>query len=183
MLAFLPDIPCRDIRFNVALGAGVGLARHLDGETVPRVAGRTGTAGSVRINPANALVGEVPLSVSLNNQDYTPVTMPFLYYATPSVSSSYPVGGRVNTIVYLLGTNFAGGVTYKCKFGTVKVDSVYNAGPKNVHGKAEVGTISCIAPLQTPNEGATAFQGSVPLTVTLNNQDYTSETMYFTYLA
>ncbi len=57
MLAGLVDLVDRNVRSDMALLAGVRLARHFDGKLVARVAGRAGAERAVQVHPPHSLVG------------------------------------------------------------------------------------------------------------------------------
>ena len=103
-----------------------------------------------------------------NGQQFTSTAVPFTFNVVPTVSSFYPERGPTSgsTEVVISGSNLGLASHYKCRFGALEVAASYNA---------EGGTIHCASAAQ-PN-------GSRPLEVSLNAQQYTTSAVPFTFYA
>ena len=118
--------------------------------------------------PAVALV-----SLTLNDQDYTPSSAPFTYYAAPRVSRLSPLVGpaRGGTSVRVYGAHLTGGEnrTRFCRFGHLPVV------PAVVVSES---SLVCVTP-RVPS----GVEGPVSFELTLNLQNFTTDETNFTYHA
>ena len=117
--------------------------------------------------PATAATGRVPLEISNNNQDFTTTSAEFTYYVAPHVTSIDPTSGPTtgNTVVSVYGTDFRSSDLLRCQFHTATpVPATFVTSS----------VLACISP-------AAGAAGSGTLEVSNNNQDYTSDSMVYTY--
>ena len=115
-------------------------------------------------------LGDTACTVSLNGQQYTNA-VEFLYHETPHASASSPACGpmRGGTSINVFGVGFRNGTDMYCHFGHERVRA-HDASA----GGAEA--LGCVLP------GTWDGPAVVPLTVTLNGQQYSKEPLNFTVL-
>lgn len=118
-----------------------------------------------------------PFAISLNNQDYTTDAIMFLYREPTIVSYINPDAGPSagSSRVTVFGRHFAGSNGYRCKFGD---------GPPVVaelHGaKASGYFLECLSPALNASDGSEVL---VPLEVTVNDQQYTTNVIPYRYFS
>eukprot|EP00741_Cyanophora_paradoxa_P010637 tig00020537_g10281.t1 len=117
----------------------------------------------------NLAPGVSPVSVSMNFFDYRMAgpALEYHYYADPIVSSIEPLNGPVEggTVVTVFGQGIdQQGCALACKFGTMKA----------VAAPLRPGAITCVAP-KVP------LAQSVPVEISLNDQDFTNNKFKFVY--
>ena len=108
------------------------------------------------------------MRVSLNGQQFVGnASVPFVYHASPSVSSISPSSGAMvgGTLVNVSGVGFESGSHYVCRFGSVIVGAAW---------VPSYGVISCFAP-------AGSSGSSVVVEVSLNAQQYSRGGQTFAY--
>ena len=134
------------------------------------------------------LGGEVPVSLSLNGQQFALQPMPLKVYSHPAPAYASPACGPTfgGTAVAVVGVFFpggeqsglamAGGSAYRCRFGAPDAP----VAPLDVHGthtSAPQGDlVHCVSPLLLPNRtlaGVLPALSPYPLFVSLNAQQYT----------
>ena len=129
-------------------------------------------ASAAFINSGSALctspagsAGSIVVEISNNNQDYTTNGVTYLFQAAAAVTSLLPVTGPVvgNTTVTVRGINFVG-TTIFCKFGTATQSQATIVSNT---------TVMCVSP--------PASAGVVGVEISNNNQDFTSNSVQFTY--
>lgn len=115
-----------------------------------------------------ARTGNTTCRVSLNGQQFTR-EMAFYYHESPRASHSSPSCGPVHggTAVQISGTGFANGTRYECAFGPTRV-----AASASIVDGTE--TLRCTLP-QLLLSHAT----SIPLSVSLNGQQFSSDVLSF----
>ena len=148
--------PRSEWRFGI--GARTGVDRR-DEHRVDNIRLRSGASYEPR---------SVAVEVASNGQQFTSTAVPFTFNVVPTVSSFYPERGPTSgsTEVVISGSNLGLASHYKCRFGALEVAASYDA---------EGGTIHCASAAQ-PN-------GSRPLEVSLNAQQYTTSAVPFTFYA
>ena len=112
--------------------------------------------------------GEIAVRVTINGQQFVGnASVPFVYHASPSVSSISPSSGAMvgGTLVNVSGVGFESGSHYVCRFGSVIVGAAW---------VPSYGVISCFAP-------AGSSGSSVVVEVSLNAQQYSRGGQTFAY--
>ena len=122
--------------------------------------------------PAAGTLGSVPLRVSLHQSGDWSNSLPFAYYAEPTVISVTPAAGSVTggTTVLVRGSNFLSACSVWCSFGSQQV-------PAAVLSQSSLSCSSPAAPL-----GNLSIVTAVPLSITVNALDWeASSALTFTY--
>ena len=128
-------------------------------------------ASSIDVIPRSTAVAQ--LEVTLNGRQFASPALPFVYFGTPLVWSLSPSCGPAHgdTTVQVSGYHLRNGSAYRCKFGSVVVNA---SEVEPVDGW--LSALRCVSPPALP-------VGMAPLEVSLNAQDFTSNSiMYTTYL-
>lgn len=114
--------------------------------------------------------GNSTCQVSLNGQQYSNVVQ-FLYHETARASASSPACGPLHggTSVRISGVGFANGTDARCAFGAVRV-----AASASIDGGLEM--LTCTLP-------SLSHVRALPLTVTLNGQQFSTEQLQFAVYA
>ena len=117
------------------------------------------------IAPAGTL-GNAPVDISNNNQDYTNNGVLFNYQDDKSVTQLVPTTGPVtgSTVVTVIGSNFVNTPGLYCRFGTL-------AAVQGLWQTASV--MTCLSPSSVP--------GTVAVEVSNNNQDFTANSVQYIY--
>ena len=164
------------LAFEGALASAV--CRVGDAEAPASVASLLGSA--VCRTPA-APPGAVALQLALNGQDLEPLPpLPFTYYEHPVLDAVFPRGARPGTAVTLVGRNLGGSLpstVHTCRFGQTVVTGLPLPGPLVVANQRHRHSVRCVVPARTAGMGAV-----VPLSVSLNTHDYTSEDVQFSIM-
>ena len=108
------------------------------------------------------------LEVASNGQQFTASHVPFVYNTPHAVSSFYPERGPElgSTQVVISGAGFANGSDYKCRFGGSTVNASFDPIDEVIH---------CASAPHAPHTAS--------LEVSLNAQQYTRNSVGFTYYA
>ena len=119
--------------------------------------------------------GRSAFAISTNNQDYTEDVIFFSYLEPAIVSAVMPNAGPSlgGTLVRVSGSHFQGGDGYRCTFGNMPpVVAILRGASSSGH------YLECMSPtLHALAEG----EVSLPLEVTLNDQQYTDSMVLFRY--
>ena len=116
----------------------------------------------------------LPLQITLNGQQFAPSAVTYQYYVAPRVSSILPSAGPVDggTIIEVHGSGLGGGVgatpDYQCRFYSVVVPAVIATATTGLH------ILRCTSPAQNAS--------SMPLEVSLNAQEATSDNFLFRWV-
>ena len=148
----------------------------------PVAASLDAVAGTmVCVSPSNmSAAGPTLLRISLNGQDYTPSSLPFALHAPLSVGAlSIDHGPTMGgTTLLVQGPRLHAGDDFRCRFGAHSVHGtqVNEAGARHA--------VRCITPVL---EYDPLFAGetlrTVALEISLNAQQYTKESVGYTYYA
>ena len=119
--------------------------------------------------------GNASCSVSLNGQQYT-AGVNFLYHETARAWATSPACGPVHggTTVAVSGVGFANGTNRQCAFGEIHVPA-----SASFNGGSEI--LRCTLPA-TWSSSLHVGASTVPLTVTINGQQFSTEALGFTIL-
>ena len=136
----------------------------------------------------SGLGGEIPISISLNGQQFALQPTPLKVYSVPAPALTSPACGPTfgGTAVAVVGVSFpggeesglamAGGSAYRCRFGAPDAP----VPPLDVHGTHSAAPqgdlVHCVSPLLLANRtlaGVLPPLSSYPLFVSLSAQQYT----------
>lgn len=119
-----------------------------------------------------ARTGNTTCQLSLNGQQYTNLVA-FGYHEAPHASASSPACGPVlgGTTVRVSGAGFANGTEHQCAFGGVRVVA-------SVSLEDDGETITCTLPV-LPSLHGVSLPLSLPLTITLNGQQFSTDLLSF----
>jgi hypothetical protein len=98
------------------------------------------------ISPTQEVIGQLPISISVNGYNYISTGFTFQYIAAPSVTSISPSFGpdKGGSRVYIHGTNFGVYAPVMCEFGSSK----YRVSAT----RESEGVLSCITPEHAPED-------------------------------
>ena len=95
----------------------------------------------------------VPLSISLNGQEYTADAVTWSPLEALEVLSVHPSSGPVEggTNVSVVARGLASGTAFSCRFGNLTLDALVEPPPASLASIASAATLVCVAPSQLLN--------------------------------
>ena len=129
----------------------------------------------------------LPISISLNAQQFTPLATGLLLYESPILAFSSPACGPVQggTSVVVVGEQLRGGSDYRCRFGEAEQPANYSSTLQGDLVRCDAPRASTAFNWTEAEADAIAITKAAALTLTLNGQQHMASTSQpsFTYYA
>jgi hypothetical protein len=121
------------------------------------------------VSPASGAAGSVPLEMSNNNQQFTTDALPFEYEVNAHVQRLFPTHGPASggSTVTIYGSAFVDSPSLYARFGPVRVRPTFVTATELVS--------------VAPGNAAGGVNGTQPVEVANNNQDFTFDNVAYLY--